>query len=134
MTIKDILTGNRIVAMVGLSDNPQRASYGVAHYLIDHGYMVIPVNPMYTEIQEQKCYPDLLAIPQKVDIVDIFRKSEEVMPFVDDAIKINAKVVWMQLGVVNEEAAVRARNAGLEVVMDTCIMAQHHSMTSGGEP
>jgi predicted CoA-binding protein len=134
MTIREILQQTHVIAMVGLSDNPQRASFNVAHYLMDHGYTVIPVNPTCRVIQRQTCYPDLSSIPQKVDVVDIFRRPEEVVPIVEDAVKIGAKVVWMQLGIVNEKAAAIARKAGLEVVMDRCMKAQHQIMMSGKDP
>ncbi len=132
MTIESILNSARTIAVVGMSDNPLRASFGVVVYLREQGYIVIPVNPRRTQIQGHICYPDLLSIPQKVDIVDIFRKSVDVPPVVDEAIKIGAKCVWMQLGVVNKQAAALANNAGLDVVMDKCIMAQHQLLKNGG--
>jgi hypothetical protein len=122
MTLEEkILKEYRTVAIVGASSNPERPSFRVVRYLSKHGYNVIPVNPNEREILGMTCYPNLSSIPEKVEVVDIFRKSEEVMPIVDEAIKIGAKVVWMQEGVVNEEAAAKARNAGLLVVMDKCM-------------
>ncbi|MCX6009675.1 MAG: CoA-binding protein [Chloroflexi bacterium] len=129
MTLEEkILKEYRTVAIVGASSNPERPSFRVVRYLSKHGYNVIPVNPNEREILGMTCYPNLSSIPEKVEVVDIFRKSEEVMPIVDEAIKIGAKVVWMQEGVVNEEAAAKARNAGLLVVMDKCMRKQHISL------
>ncbi|MDH3638549.1 MAG: CoA-binding protein, partial [Gammaproteobacteria bacterium] len=112
-TLRRILKETRTIAMVGLSANWYRPSYFAAKYLMDHGYRVIPVNPQYTEVLGEKCYASLEDIPGPVDVVDLFQKPEEVPPFVDQAIKIGAEVVWMQLGIVNEAAAQRARDAGL---------------------
>jgi predicted CoA-binding protein len=124
MSIETILNYKNI-AVVGISDNPERPSYDVASFLEAHGYNIIPVNPTLTEWKGKKCYPDLKSIPVKVDIVDIFRRPEAVPPVVDEAIAIKAKVVWMQLGIVNEEAAVKARAAGIEVVMDRCMKIEY---------
>jgi hypothetical protein len=118
-TAEDIIKGSHSVAMVGLSSNPERASHRVASYLQSRGYRVIPVNPREREVLGERAYPDLTSIPEKVDVVDIFRRSEDVPPIVDEAIRIGAKAVWMQEGIVNEAAASRAREAGLAVVMDT---------------
>jgi len=123
-----ILNEYRIIAMVGLSTDPSRPSHRVAKYLINHGYKVIPVNPGAQEILGTRSYSDMSSIPEPVEIVDIFRRSEEVMPIVDEAIKIGAKVVWMQEGVINEEAALRARDAGLLVVMDRCMLKEHERL------
>jgi predicted CoA-binding protein len=120
-----ILNEYRIIAMVGLSPDPNRPSHRVAKYLINHGYKVIPVNPDAREILGTKSYSNMSSIPESIEIVDIFRKSEEVMPIVDEAIKIGAKAVWMQEGVINEEAALKAKNAGLLVVMDRCMLKEH---------
>ena len=117
------------MAIVGASPNPRRASCKVASYLSKHGYHVIPVNPQAQEILGKTSYPDLLSIPEKVDVVDIFRSSEKVMPIVDEAIKIGAKAVWMQEGVINEGAASRAKDAGLLVVMDKCMRKEHQRLT-----
>ncbi len=124
-----ILNECNSIAVVGASSNPERASYQVISYLMEHGYEVHPVNPNAREILGKPSYPDLSSIPEEVEVVDIFRRSEEVMPIVEAAIKIGAKAVWMQAGVVNEEAAAKARDAGLLVVMDSCIREahQHHS-------
>jgi predicted CoA-binding protein len=123
-----ILTDYCIVAVVGASPNPERPSNQVAGYLIENGYRVIPVNPNAGEILGEKCYPDLTSIPEKVEVVDIFRRSEDVMPIIDEAIKIGARAVWMQEGVINEEAAAKARDAGLLVVMDKCMLKEHSRM------
>ena len=111
----------KTIAVVGISDNPERPSNFVAKFLEERGYNIIPVNPNLTEWEGKKCYPDLLSIPVKVDVVDIFRRPEAIPPIVDEAIAIKAKVVWMQEGIVNEEAAAKARDAGIEVVMDRCM-------------
>ncbi|MCX9024961.1 MAG: CoA-binding protein [Candidatus Methanoperedens sp.] len=120
MTIESILNF-KTIAVVGISDDPERPSHFVASFLESHGYKIIPVNPKLTEWEGKKCYPDLLSISEKVDVVDIFRRAEAIPPIVDEAIKIKAKVVWMQEGIVNEEAAAKARDAGIEVVMDRCM-------------
>jgi predicted CoA-binding protein len=123
-----ILKEYRTVAIVGASSDPERPSFRVVRYLSEHGYNVIPVNPNEREILDMTCYPNLSSVPEKVEVVDIFRKSEAVMPIVEEAIKIGAKVVWMQEGVINEEAAAKARDAGLLVVMDKCMRKQHISL------
>ena len=125
MIEKDILNRYRNVAIVGLSSDPERPSHRVASYLKEHGYKIIPVTPNSRKILGETCYPDLISIPEKVEVVDIFRKSEAVLPIVGEAIKIGAKVVWMQEGVVNEEAAAKAVNARLIVVMDKCMRKEH---------
>ncbi len=127
-----ILNEYRTVAVVGASPNRERPSYRVVRYLSKHGYRVIPVNPLAQEIAGLTSYPSLSSIPEKVEVVDIFRKSEEVKPIVEEAIRIGAKVVWMQEGVVNEEAASTARDAGLLVVMDKCMRKQHMRLTKRG--
>ncbi len=123
--IKDLLEGAETIAVVGLSANPDRASYRVARYMQEHGYKIIPVNPTVTEVLGQKAYASLKDIPEKVDIVDVFRRSEDVPPIADEAIAIKAKGLWMQEGIVNEPAAKKAESAGLKVVMDRCIMVAH---------
>ena len=120
-----ILNEYHTVAIVGASSNPERPSYRVTNYLDTHGYHVIPVNPNIKEILGKTSYPDLVSIPETVEVVNIFRRSEEVMPIVDEAIKIGAKAIWMQEGIVNEEAATKARDAGLLVVMDKCMRKEH---------
>jgi predicted CoA-binding protein len=127
-TEKEILDSSRVVAVVGLSPKPERPSYTVASYLKEQGYKIIPVNPGAQEILGEVCYPDLGSISEPVDVVDIFRSSEEVPAIVEEAIKIGAKVVWMQLGVINEEAAARARGVGLLVVMDRCMLKEHQKL------
>ncbi len=124
MTIESILK-YKTIAVVGISDDPQRPSYDVASFLDAHGYDVIPVNPNLKEWEGKKCYPYLLSIPIKVDVVDIFRRSEAVMPIVEEAIAIKASAVWMQLGIINEEAAAKARAARIEVVMDRCMKIEY---------
>jgi predicted CoA-binding protein len=123
-----ILKEFRNVAVVGLSTNPERPSYRIASYLAGQGYNIIPVNPNARKIMGRQSYPDLSSIPEKVDVVQVFRRSEDVMPIVEAAVKIRAKAVWLQEGVVNEEAADRARGAGLLVVMDKCMLAEHRRL------
>lgn len=120
----------KTIAVVGISDNPERPSNFVAKFLEEHGYHIIPVNPNLSVWEGKKCYPDLMSIPQKVDVVDIFRRPEAVSPIVDEAIAIKAKVVWMQEGIVNEEAAAKARDAGIEVVMDRCMKKEYIRLKS----
>lgn len=129
--LRRILNDYKRVAVVGLSADWSRPSNFAAKYLLDHGFEVYPVNPKYDEILGQKCYPDLKSIPGPVDIVDLFQKTERVPPFVDQAIEIGARVVWMQLGIVNEEAAQKARDAGLEVVMDRCMKIEYARLFGG---
>jgi predicted CoA-binding protein len=123
--MKDILLSTKTIASVGLSSSMEKESYWIVNYLKEQGYRIIPVNPTATEILGEKVYPSLSAIPDKVDVVQVFRKPEDVPPVVEEAIKIGAKVVWMQEGIVNEEAAQKAREAGLQVVMDACMRATH---------
>lgn len=130
-TLRRILQQNRVIAVVGLSANWYRPSYFAAKYLQEHGYRIIPVNPRYEEILGEKCYPTLRDIPEPVDVVQIFQRADQVLPFGEDAIDIGAKVVWMQLGIVNEEAAERARQAGLDVVMDRCMKIEHARLFGG---
>jgi predicted CoA-binding protein len=120
-TEAEILKSCKVVAVVGLSSDPERPSYRVASFLQQNGYRVIPVNPKEQKIIGMTCYPDLVAIPDKVEVVDIFRRSEDVLPIVENAIKIGAKAVWMQEGVINQAAAEKATQAGLKVVMNKCM-------------
>jgi len=120
-----ILTSARTIAVVGLSANPRRPSHGVARYLQRAGYRIIPVNPNVDEVLGERAYASLRQIPQPVDVVEVFRRSEFVGPIVDDAIAIKASAVWLQDGVVDEDAAARARACGLDVVMDDCMMRRH---------
>ena len=125
---EDILKANRTVAVVGISANPDRPSYRVAKYLKENGYRIVPVNPNEKVILGEVCYPDLGSIPEEVEVVDIFRKPEDVLPIAQEAVKIGARVVWMQEGVINEEAAAYAREAGLRVVMDKCMIKEHRKL------
>jgi predicted CoA-binding protein len=130
-TLRRILRESKVIAVVGLSADWFRPSYFAAKYMQEHGYRVIPVNPKYPEILGEKCYPSLRDIHQPVDMVDVFRKSADVMPIAEDAIRIGAKVLWQQLGVRNEEAAAKARAAGLETVMDRCVKIEHGRLFGG---
>ena len=123
--VAEILQTAKVIAVVGLSSRKFRPSYGVAEYLQRAGYQIIPVNPNETEVLSEKCYPRLEDVPVPVDIVDIFRRSEFVPEIVESAIRVGAKAVWMQEGVIHAEAAERARQAGLVVVMDACILKKH---------
>jgi predicted CoA-binding protein len=123
--ITAILNNYRVVAVVGLSDKPDRPSYRVAQYLQQHGYRIVPVNPGRREILGEKCYPSLKDIPFPVEVVDIFRNVEAIPAIVDEAIRVGAKAVWMQLGLVEPESAQKARQAGLQVVMDHCLKVEH---------
>jgi uncharacterized protein len=125
---KEILENDHTVAIVGISADETRPSHRVGKYLQEQGYQVIPVNPKESRILGEVCYSDLTLIPEKVDVVDIFRRSEDVPPIVDQAIKIGAKAVWMQEGVTNEQSAEKARQAGLKVVQDRCMMKEHRAL------
>jgi len=125
MSIKEILEKYKTIAVVGLSSHPWRASFSVSRYMQSAGYRIIPVNPLETEVLGEMAYPTLDDIPEPFDIVDIFRRPEYVPDIVEAAIRCGARVIWMQLGVVNDAAAARGRAAGLEVVMDRCILQDH---------
>jgi len=125
--IADVLRSARTVAVVGLSDNPLRPSHGVAAYLQAQGYRIIPVNPNISEALGEPAYPSLLDVPEKIDIVDIFRRSEFVEEVVDHAIQLKISAVWMQEEVIHEAAASKARQAGIFVVMDRCILLEHRA-------
>jgi len=132
--IRSVLESYRTVAVVGLSRNPAKASYRVAQYLQSVGYRIIPVNPFVDEVLGEKSYKSLLDVPETIEIVDIFRPSEDVPAIVEEAIKLKnrlgtPKVIWMQLGIVNEEAARRAKEAGFKVVMDRCMMVEHRRLS-----
>jgi predicted CoA-binding protein len=129
--LRRILKTCRTVAVVGLSANWYRPSYFAAKYLQEHGYRIVPVNPAYPEILGEKCYAALSEIPYKVDIVDCFRRSEEIGAIADATIAIGARVLWMQLGVVNEEAKRKAEAAGIEVVTDRCMKIEHARLFGG---
>jgi predicted CoA-binding protein len=130
-TLRRILRESRVLAVVGLSADWYRPSYFAAKYMQEHGYRVIPVNPKYESILGEKCYKSLRDIPEKVDLVDVFRKTESVLPVAEEAIAIGAKVLWQQLGVRNEEAARKAQAAGLDAVMDRCVKIEHGRLFGG---
>jgi len=127
-TIRKVLRDSKTIAVVGLSPKPHRPSHQVASYLMEAGYTIIPVNPGQDAILGQTCYPNLRAIPTPVDMVDIFRKPETILPIVEDAIAIDARFIWMQEGIVNEEAAAKAEAAGLLVIMDRCTKIDHMNL------
>src|SRR5262249_3744267 len=127
MTIPELLRTSKTIAVVGLSNNKFRPSYDVSEYMQRHGYHIIPVNPHVTEVLGEKAFPSLIEVPEKIDIVDVFRRPEFVPAIVEDAIRIGAKALWLQETVVHEEAAERARKAGLFVVMDRCILKDHRA-------
>lgn len=134
--IRSILEKYKTIAVVGLSKNPTKDSHRVAKYMKTKGYRVVPINPFADAILGEKCYNNLLDVAETVEVVDIFRPAKEVLPIVDQAINLkkkmgNPSVVWMQLGIVNEEAAKRARDSGLTVVMNKCIMAEHKRLSRG---
>jgi uncharacterized protein len=124
-SITKILRGSKTIAVVGLSSNPMRPSFGVTEYMQYAGYRIIPVNPNEREVLGEKSYARLEDVPEKIDIVNVFRRAEEVRPVVESAIRVGAKVVWMQSGIANEVAAEKARAAGLTVIEDACILVEH---------
>ena len=127
------LRESKTIAVVGMSPRPDRPSHYVAKYLMEQGYKVIPVNPAVEEVLGLKSYPDIVSVPEQVDMVDIFRRSSQVPPVVEDAIAAGARFIWMQDGIVNEDAAAKARAAGMSVVMDNCTLREHNRLygTSG---
>ena len=129
--LRRVLQHSRVIAVVGLSPNWNRPSFFAAKYLLEHGYTIIPVNPRATQILGRKCYPDLASIPQRVDLVDVFRRPGDVMPIAEEAIRIGAKCLWLQLGVINRDAAEKASVAGLDVVMDRCVKIEHARLFGG---
>ncbi len=130
-TLRRILATNRVIAVVGLSADWYRPSYFAAKYMQEHGYRIVPVNPKYPEILGEKCYPTLADIPEKVDIVDVFRRTADVLPIAKEAVAIGAKVLWQQLGVINHEADRYAREHGLDSVMDRCVKIEHARLFGG---
>ncbi|MGE5492449.1 MAG: CoA-binding protein [Actinomycetota bacterium] len=130
-TLRRILKNNRSIAVVGLSADWFRPSYFAAKYMQEHGYRIIPVNPKYPEILGEKCYPDLKSIPEPVDLVDVFRKPADCVPIAREAVEIGAKALWLQIGVVNDEARAIAEAAGLDVVMDRCVKIEYARLFGG---
>ena len=129
--LRRILLTSRTIAVVGLSASWYRPSFFAAKYMQDHGYRIVPVNPGQAEILGRQCYPDLRRIPDQVDIVDCFRRPTEIVPIARDAVAIGARVLWMQLGIRNDEAAAIALAAGLDVVMDRCVKIEHARILGG---
>ncbi len=130
-TLRRVLATNRVIAVVGLSADWYRPSYFAAKYMQEHGYRIVPVNPKYPEILGETCYASLADIPDKVDIVDVFRRSADVLPIARQAVEIGAKVLWQQLGVLNEDADRLARDNGLDSVMDRCVKIEHARLFGG---
>ena len=130
-TLRRILSETRVIAVVGLSANWYRPSYFAGKYMQQHGYKIVPVNPAYTEVLGERCYPDLRAVPDKIDMVDCFRKTEDIAPIAADAIAIGAKVLWQQLGVANLEAVASAEAAGLVCIVDRCVKIEHARLFGG---
>lgn len=127
--LKEIFVEARTIAVVGLSRKPERDSYRVAKYMQDHGYRIIPVNPgLKEDVLGEKPYPDLASVPEKIDIVNVFRRSEEVLAVVDAALPVSPRVIWMQLGIASQDAAARAMASGVQVVMNSCIMVEHRRL------
>jgi predicted CoA-binding protein len=129
--LRRILKENHTIAIVGLSADWYRPSYFAAKYMQEHGFKIIPVNPKYTEILGEKCYPDLKSIPEKVDMVDVFRKSADCAPIAKEAVAIGAKVLWLQLGVENDEAKAIADTGGLEFVQNRCVKIEFARLFGG---
>ena len=130
-TVLELLQKYQTIAVVGLSSNPMRPSYAVTEYMQAAGYRIIPVNPNETEVLGEKSYARLEDVPEKIEIVNVFRRAEEVPPVVESAIRVGAKVIWMQLGIENEEGAEKARSAGLAVIEDACILVEHRRRARG---
>lgn len=130
-TLRRILRESRTIAVVGLSADWFRPSFFAAKYMQEHGYRIIPVNPRHPRILGEKCYASLRDVPEKIDIVDVFRKTQDVLPIAEDAIAVGARVLWQQLGVKNEAAAARARAAGMDAVMDRCVKIEHGRLFGG---
>lgn len=126
--LRQLLTDARTIAVVGLSSSPTRASHSVARYLQNHGYRIIPVNPHETEVLGELAYPSLADIPEKVDVVDVFRRPEYTVEVAEEAVKVGAKLLWLQSGIVNEDAQRIAQEAGLDVVMDACMKIEHQRL------
>jgi predicted CoA-binding protein len=131
--VVELLKSAKTVAVVGISHKEDRDSYKVAKYLKEHGYKIIPVNPKYKEVLGEPCYPDLKSIPEKIDVVDIFRKVDAIPGIVDEAIAVGAGAVWMQLGLAHNESAEKARQAGLKVVMNKCMKIEHQRLLSSAD-
>ena len=126
--LRQLLSEARTIAVVGLSSSPSRASHGVARYLQRHGYRIIPVNPHETEVLGERAYASLPDIPEKIDVVDVFRRPEYTVDVAEDAVKVGAKLFWLQSGIVNEDAERIAREGGLDVVMDACLKIEHQRL------
>ena len=130
--LRRIIATSRRIAVVGISDRPSRPSHMVARYLKDHGFCIVPVNPKLTEVLGEKCYPDLASIPEAVDMVDVFRQAADCPPVAEAAVAVGARVLWLQLGIVSEEARCIAAAGGLTVVMDRCLEIEHARLQDAG--
>jgi predicted CoA-binding protein len=133
--LRSILEDVRTIAVVGLSSRPERPSYGVSAYMQEHGYRIVPVNPKESEVLGEQAYPSLLDVPKdtRIDVVDVFRRAELTPPIAREAVQVGAKVLWLQEGIVNDEARRIAEDAGLTVVMGLCIRVVHHQLDRGGD-
>jgi predicted CoA-binding protein len=131
--VVELLKSAKTIAVVGISHKEDRDSYKVAKYLKEHGYKIIPVNPKYKEVLGEPCYPDLKSVPEKIDVVDIFRNIDAIPGIVDEAIAVGAGAVWMQLGLAHNESAEKARQAGLKVVMNKCMKIEHQRLLSSAD-
>jgi len=131
--VVELLKSAKTVAVVGIAHKEDRDSYKVAKYLKEHGYKIIPVNPKYKEVLGEPCYPDLKSVPEKIDVVDIFRNIDAIPGIVDEAINVGAGAVWMQLGLAHNESAEKARQAGLKVVMNKCMKIEHQRLLSSAD-
>ena len=129
--LRRVLSEDRVIAVVGLSAHWYRPSYFAAKYMQERGYRIVPVNPTYDEVLGERCYPSLRDVPEPIDMVDVFRKPADVMPVVEDAIAIGARTLWLQLGVINQQAVARAEEAGLRVVMDRCVKIEYGRLFGG---
>jgi len=129
--LRRILADHRVIAVVGISANWYRPSYFAAKYMQDHGYVIVPINPNYAEVLGRKCYPDLRSVPDRIDIVDCFRRTEDIMPIAEEAIAVGARVLWQQIGVKNMAAAQKAVAAGLDAVVDRCVKIEHARLFGG---
>lgn len=129
--LRELITHSRNIAVVGMSPNEDKPSHYVAQYMRSHGYTIVPVNPLYAEIAGMRCYPNLREVPMSIDMVNVFRRAEDVPSVAEEAIAVGAKSLWVQLGIIHVPAAELAQAAGLQVVMDRCLMVEHKRIFGG---